>query len=209
MKYSKIISWSLFLVLAGLGVWGVAHSIIDRRDVTPTLAAGSFLQLDYIQEEPAIKAELVQAQKSAKRWNAAAELVAISMRFDDGLNYDVLQRYAYVFQAPGMTNDYVVNNSRSIKQGQTYTPADIFGEIKPSIIDEEYLKINFVQALEITERAGGGDFRMSHSGNYSVSLLLIQPQNDVLSWVVAYQDKSGASSQIWRVNAATGSIQQQ
>jgi hypothetical protein len=31
----------------------------------------------------------------------------------------------------------------------------------------------------------------------------------VLSWVVSYQDRSGTDNQIWRVNAASGSVELQ
>lgn len=177
--------------------------------MAPTLAAGSFLQLDYIKEDSTIKAELAQAEKQALRWDGNAKLVAISMRFDGGLDYDFLKRYAYMFQAPSISDYYVVNSAKAAASAQTYSQTELFGEIQPTVMTKDYLKINFVQALEIVERAGGSAFRADHSSNYTVNLLLVQPEGDVLSWVVSYQAKSGDESQVWRVNAASGSMELQ
>jgi len=209
MKYSRIISLALFLGLLGLGVWGLARGGFGKDEVAPTLAAGSFLQLDYIKEDSTIKAELAQAERKALLWDSNAKLVAISMRFDGGLDYDFLKRYAYVFQTPGISDYYVFNSAKAVAAAQTYSQAELFGEVQPTEITKDYLKINFVQALEIVERAGGSTFRADHSGNYIVNLLLVQPEGDVLSWVVSYQAKSSDESQVWRVNAASGSVELQ
>lgn len=211
MRYPKVISLTLCLILIGLGGWGVVHMLWGKDDVQPTLAAGSFLQLDYIKEDASFVAELADAYKQASRWNVQAKLAAISMRFDGGLDYDFLTRYVYVFQAAGVDSNYVVNSSRVAQEVRsTYDPAEIFGEtVVPTNIDEEYLKINFVQALEIVEQAGGSTFRADHSGNYYVNLLLMQPERDVLSWIVSYQDKSSQEGRVWRVNAASGSVELQ
>ena len=208
MRYPKVVSLTLGLVLIGLGGWGVTHALLGPKEVQPTLAAGSFLQLDYIKEDAAFQSELESAYKQAEYWNTQAQLAAISMRFDGGLDYDFLTRYVYVFRAPGVADNYVVANPRVSKDiRSTYDQAEMFGEVVPAAIAKEYLKINFVQALEIVEQSGGSSFRTDHSGNYYVSLLLMQPERDVLSWVVSYQDRSGTDSQIWRVNAASGSVE--
>jgi len=210
MGYPKAISLTLGLVLVGLGGWGATHALLSRNDVQPTLAAGSFLQLDYIKEDASFVSELTSAEQQAIKWNAQAKLAAISMRFDGGLDYNFLTRYVYVFQAPGVDSNYVVNSPRVAKEVRsTYDPTEIFGEMVPENIVRDYLKINFVQALEIVEQAGGSTFRADHSGNYYVNLLLMQPERDVLSWVVAYQDSTGQDKQIWRVNASSGSVELQ
>lgn len=210
MKYPKAISLALGLVLIGLGGWGVTRALLDKEEVQPTLAAGSFLQLDYIKEDDAFVSELANAEKQAISWNAQAKLTAISMRFDGGLDYDFLTRYVYVFRAPGVDSSYVVNNARIAKDARSaYDQTEIFGEMVPEDIAQEYMKINFVQALEIVEQAGGSEFRAGHPGDYYVNLLLIQPKRDVLNWIVSYQDKSGQESRVWRVNASSGSIELQ
>ena len=210
MRYSKVISLALGLVLIGLGGWGVTCVLLNKDDIKPTLAAGSFLQLDYIKEDDAFTSELESAYKQASYWNAQAELSAISMRFDGGLDYNFLTRYVYVFQTPEITNSYVVANDRVNKDiRSTYDQSEVFGEVVPDPISKEYLKINFVQALEIVEQAGGGSFRTEHPGNYYVNLLLMQPRRDVLSWVVSYQDKSSSDNRIWRVNASSGAVELQ
>ncbi|MBN2585628.1 hypothetical protein JXA59_03215 [Patescibacteria group bacterium] len=210
MRYPKVISLLLGLVLIGLGGWGVVNALLNKNEVQPTLAAGSFLQLDYIQEDAAFVSELASAHKQASSWNAQAKLAAISIRFDGGLDYNFLTRYVYVFQAPEATTNYVVNNPRVAKDiRSTYDQSEIFGETLPEDIVQEYLKINFTQALEIVEQAGGSSFRANHSGNYSVNLLLMQPERDILSWVVSYQSKSGQDELVWRVNAASGSVELQ
>ena len=209
MRYPKVISLALGLVLVGLGGWGVWHALLGQDEVQPTLAAGSFLQLDYIKEDAAFASELSQAKQQADRWNAQAELAAISMRFDGGLGYDFLTRYVYLFQAPGLSSSYALNNPRvKTEVRHSYDRTEIFGdEVVPVSIAGEYLKINFVQALEIVEQTGGSNFRANHPGDYYVNLLLVQPERDVLSWVVSYQDKSGEDNQVWRVNAANGAVE--
>src|SRR4030042_2193673 len=99
MSYKKV-SLILFLVLAGFGIWSLVNVLGDagHSGATPSLASGSsFLPFDYIKEEPTIQEELSEAKARALTWRGEHSLVAISMRFADGLGYDFLRHYNYVF----------------------------------------------------------------------------------------------------------------
>lgn len=196
----------LFLFLAGLGLLTLKGSLSSANQTIND--SHSFLELDYIKEEAAIQTELSEAKNQALVWEKDANLLAISMEFDKGLHYDFLEQYNYVFDSPSADNYWVINNPRTKETAnQTYAANDIFGDIQLEAIKEEYLKINFIHALEIVERAGGYSFRINHAEDYTVTLLLIQPQNGVLSWYISYSDDQ--EEQVWKVNAASGSIQAQ
>lgn len=209
MNYKKLIL-VLFLFLSGLGLLTLKGSLSSANQtvVSSELASSSFLELDYIKEETAVQTELAKAEEQALVWKKDAGLLAISMEFDKGLHYDFLEQYNYVFHSPSTDNYWVINNPRTKESvSQAHAANDLFGDIRLEAIKEEYLKINFIHALEIVERAGGYSFRANHIGDYTVTLLLIQPQNGVLSWYISYS--ADQEEQIWKVNAASGLIQAQ
>lgn len=209
MNYRKLIL-VLFLFLSALGLLTLRGplSSANQTVVDTELASSSFLELDYIKEEAVIHKELLEAKNQALVWKKDANLVAISMEFNRGLHYDFLEQYNYVFDSPTADNYWIINNP-IIKESssQAYAENDLFGDVQLEAIQEEYLKINFVHVLEIVERAGGYSFRVNHMENYTVTLLLIQPQDGVLSWYVSYSNDQ--EEQVWKVNASSGSIQAQ
>jgi len=211
MKYRKVFI-TLFLILAGIGIIGwfkVQTAQNNAQIASPSLAQESFLTLDYIKEDVAIKSELASAELHAKRWQADAKLVAVSIKFEDGLNYEFLKQYNYVFSSEIEPKHYLlINNSRIKGAMQTFAESNLFEQIIPEVLPAEYLKVNFVQALELVERAGGGDFRIANSGHCGVALMLMQPQNSVLNWHISYYDKQGSSEKTWQVNATSGAIQE-
>lgn len=211
MNYKKIVLL-LFLFLSAAGIWIVADSplssanqLVSNSQISPR----SFLELDYIKESDVIEQDLDLAKDKAHQWQTDAGLMAISMEFENGLNYDALEQYNYVFSSDSFIDKYwIVNNSKIKKQiEQAYVDKDLFGDIQLEYVDTKYLKINFVHALEIIEQAGGYDFRLNHANNYIVTLLLMQPQNGVLSWHVVYS--SDKEEKTWKVNAASGLVQSQ
>jgi len=211
MNHKKIFL-ILFLILSGFGIWGVSNYFVSNgsASIMSSFASGSFLSLDYIKEDSVFRQELQSIKNKIQTQSPNADLLAISMKFDDGLSYDYLESYNYIF---GFTdeseNEYlIISSSKTDKDlSQAYVEQDLFDGIKPSLWAEEYLKINFVQALEIVERAGGYNFRINHGGNYSANLLLIQPTGGVLNWYISYCDEVDNQEQDWVVNASTGTVQ--
>ena len=211
MKYRKVFL-TLFLMLAGVGLVGWFRVQVAQNNVyiaSADLIEGSVLTLDYIKEDPAIKSELMTAKVRAQRWQADARTNAVSIKFEDGLSYEFLKQYNYVFSSQLESDKYLLINNPRINSGnnESYAEKSLFEAFAPEVIPEEYLKINFIQALEISEKAGGTDFRVANSGHYGVALLLMQPEGGVLSWYISYYDKQSSSERTWRVNAASGAVQ--
>lgn len=205
MNYKKLIL-VLFLFLSALGLLTLKGSLSSANQTVND--SNSFLELDYIKEEVAIQKELLEAKNKALSWKKDATLLAISMEFYRGLHYDFLEQYNYIFDSPSIDNYWIVNNP-VIKESasQAYVESDLFGDVQLETIKEEYLKINFINALEIVERVGGYNFRVNHAEDYTVTLLLIQPRGGVLNWYISYSDDQ--EEQVWRVNASSGSVQAQ
>lgn len=195
----------LLVFVVGLGLWRVALAFSgeDYRVVDSGMSSNSFLPLDYIQETPVVEAELNAAFDEAKAWRPDAKLMAISMRFSGGLNYADLTHYNYTFSSGGQY--LIVGNPRVTSRKSASAAEDLFGEVVPDPVNRTYLTINFVQALEIVERGGGGEFRVSHPGT-DATLLLMDPHDGVLSWYVTYSAPDGAES-TWAVNAASGFVE--
>lgn len=211
MNYKKIFL-TLFLMLAGAGLIGwfsVQATQNNVHVVSPSLAQENVLTLDYIKEDVTIKTELAGAKLQAKNWQSDAQITAISIKFEDGLSYEFLKQYNYAFSSQIEPDRYLlINNPRiNSESNQSYAERSLFETVTPKIIPEEYLKINFIQALEITERAGGDNFRIANSGHYGVALLLMQPEGGILNWYISYYDKQSNSEKIWRVNATSGALQ--
>jgi hypothetical protein len=209
MNYNKIIL-ALFLILAG---WGITTYFSDTSQAVTgdQLSIASFLELDYIKEDPVIQQEIQQAQEKARGWQTDAKLTAVSVQFKNGIHYDCLEQYNYVFTSNKKPNQYwIVNNSRIDEEiAEAYADGDLFESVVPKQIDQEYLKINFIQALELVERKGGYEFRIDHAGKYIVTLLLVHPQNGVLNWHVSYMDETEEAEKNWLVNATNGIVQAQ
>lgn len=211
MKYRKIFL-TLFLMLTGalLIGWFKVQATQNTGSMAPvTLAEESVLTLDYIKEDATIKSELMVAKSQAKSWQPDAQIAAISIKFEDGLSYEFLKQYNYAFSSKIDSDRYLlINNSRIGGVARSYAEKNLFETVVPEGMPEEYLKINFVQALEITERAGGNDFRIANNGHYGVALLLMQPEGGVLNWYISYYDKQSSSEKNWLVNATSGDLQE-
>lgn len=209
MNYKRILLVS-FLILSSFVVWTAYASSTEQEAVIPDidLANDSFLNLDYIKEDIVFKQELLDVKNKIKNQYQQAELVGISLRFEDGLNYDYLTNYAYVFNSPSFNNKYLVVYNPRIKSevDQAMANEDLFGSMSTGVINEEYLKINFVQALEIVEKFGGYNFRADCYGKYSVTILLNQLNGGVLNWQISYFDETDNTEKSWTVNAASGKI---
>ena len=212
MSYKKIFL-ALFLILSGFGIWWGLFNYFTSSDSTsiiPSFASGSFLSLDYIKEDSIFRQELKSIKNMIQIQSPNTDLLAISMEFDNGLNYDYLESYNYIFGFSNQgDNEYlIVSSSKTDKNlSQVYIDQDLFDGVKPSLWSEEYLKINFVQVLEIVERAGGYNFRIDYNNDYNVTLLLIQPVGGVLNWYISYYDEINNQEQNWIVNASTGTVQ--
>jgi hypothetical protein len=199
-------------MLAGVGLIGWFKVQAAQNNVhveASNLAGENVLTLDYIKEDATIKSELVAAKLQAKSWQQDAHVVAVSIKFEDGLSYGFLKQYNYAFSSEIELDRYLlINNSRISGSSQSYAEKSLFETAAPEVIPEEYLKINFLQALEIAERAGGDDFRIANNGHYGVALLLMQPEGGVLNWYISYYDKQSSSEKNWLVNATSGDLQE-
>ncbi len=209
MNYKRILLVG-FLIVSSFIVWTTYASsnedLINDADVDNK--TNSFLSLDYIKEDAVFRQELLDTKNKTKKQYPKAELTAISLKFEDGLNYSYLINYAYVFDVPSFIDKYLVVNNPRIKSevDQSLVGNDLFDNISVGVIKEEYLKINFVQALEIVERDGGYDFRADRYGKYNVTMLLNQSSGGVLNWQISYFDETDNTEKSWVVNAASGKI---
>lgn len=209
MNYKKTLLVS-FLILSSFIVWtAYAVSTEEISKVSGiNLATNNFLNIDYIQEDAMFRQELLDVKSKIIKQYQQAELVAISLKFEDGLNYDCLVNYTYIFNIPSLKNKYLVASNPRIKSvvDQAIIADNLFGDIPTGAIKDEYLKINFVQALEIVEKFGGYNFRVDRYGKYNVTMLLNQSIGGVLNWQVSYFDETDNTKQTWTVNAASGKI---
>jgi len=210
MSYKKILLTSV-LILSCFGAWAVYGTFgqsIASKSLYPDLVGNSFLAMDYIKEGPIFKSDLGIAKTKASSQQPSSSLVAISLKFENGLSYGYLTNYTYVFDAPKYGDMYLVlNNPKTNTQvDQAYTSDSLFEGEQLDAIKDEYLKINFVQALEIIEKAGGYNFRVDHQGRYNVTMLLACQSGGVLNWYVSYCDETSDEEQSWVVNAASGMI---
>ena len=209
MNYKRILLVS-FLILSSFIVWTAYASSTEKIPIIPSinLATDSFLSLDYIKEDAVFRQELLDIKNKIKKQYTEAELVAISLKFEDGLNYNYLTNYTYVFDLPSFKNKYLVVNNPGIKSevNQAIVDNDLFSNMSLDVIKDEYLKINFVQALEIVEKFGGYNFRADRYGKYSVTILLNQSMGSVLNWQISYFDEIDNTEQVWTVNASSGKI---
>jgi len=209
MNYKRILLVS-FLILSSFVVWTAYASSTEETslDLDINLATDSFLNLDYIEEDSVFRQELVDVKDKINKQYQQAEMIAMSLKFEDGLNYDYLTNYTYVFDSPSFENKYLVVNNPRIRSEveEALADEDLFNDMPKAKIKEEYLKINFVQALEIVEKFGGYNFRADRYGKYSVSMLLSQSDGGILNWQISYFDKTDNTEQNWIVNAATGKV---
>lgn len=210
MNYKRILLVG-FLILSSFVAWtAYAASTEEATKISDiNLAADSSLVLDYIQEDATFRQELTDVKNRVEKQYLGAELVAISLKFEDGLNYSHLKNYAYVFDVPSFKNEYlVVNNPRiELETEQALVEDDLFDNMSAGTIKDEYLKINFVQALEIVEKFGGYNFRADRYGKCNVTMLLSQSAGNVLNWQISYFDETDNMERTWIVNAASGKIE--
>jgi len=209
MRYKKVLL-ALVLILPCFAIWAAysafGQSLTNSSDISNT-SEGSFLTLDYIKEDADFKSDIGEAVGQVISSYPSADLIAMSLKFEDGLTYNHLANYSYIFDTYRDNDTYLVVNNPMIdsQMSQAFTN-DLFDGAKLQKINENYLKINFVQALEIVEKSGGHEFRVDHRDGYSVSMLLTCAKGGILNWQISYAAKDGSPDLNWVVNATSGAI---
>jgi len=152
MSYKKILL-ALVLILPCFAIWAAysafGQSLTNSSEISNT-SEGSFLTLDYIKEDAAFKSGIDEANNQVSFSYPSADLIALSLKFEDGLTYNHLANYSYIFNTYKANDTYLVVNNPIIDNymSQAFTD-DLFDGAKLQRSNKNYLKINFIQALEI------------------------------------------------------------
>lgn len=189
-----------FLVLSSLFFLGC-------KKISPSTQSSpiEILSGDSAQALESLNNNLVQAKEAAKSWKNNAQFTAVVLKITPETKADNLTE-TFVFGSPDdpqnwwtysitPTTDQVV---RSLTPKEDYLGTDF----QP--IREEYLKISYIEALNLAEANQGATFRAVNP-NYQIGLVLAQtaPKN-WLWWQVEYQSADSFLKII--INASDGKI---
>jgi len=166
---------------------------------------------------PAAVAELEKATALAKAIQTDVVLAAISTKYINSLSDSLgLSTNYYFFLSPTKLDYYfLVNMPRNaLEQPKRFMMLQQdFDDLGFSLLPVPFdnWKINYAQALQLAEQAGGAKFRAGHK-NFEVSQILARTSggDDVthhLQWHISYKakDESGAKFNV-QVHATTGEV---
>lgn len=150
-----------------------------------------------------IQKDVVLAAVSTKYINSLSDITGLSTNY-------------YIFISPSKIEYYyLVNMPRNglEKPKRFIMLTSDFSELGFSILSVpfEYWKINYAQALQSAERAGGTKFRTDHK-NFEVSEILARPAGGTgesyhLQWHIEYTAKDGTGTKFRvQVHANTGNV---
>lgn len=171
-----------------------------------TAETGGYLTITPTSQDADIKANVELADQKAKLWSATAALHYVDIKLP--ANFELgksVETYVY-----GSTSDaynwwVITISDLTGKSVRALIPKeDYLGTSYPTLT-RQYWKMNYVEALQLADSAGGSEFRSSHpDASVRLNLAVKEPKN-YLWWTVEY---TSATSEPYRllVNPVTKEV---
>lgn len=218
MNYKKITFFIgtlslIFLTLNGLSCNWFSKKTTTSASPTPTASVsttatgyGQLLTADAAAISSLFNSNFNQAQAKAKSWKQDAQLYAVNVKLSKNLGTNQAIE-TFIFGSSQDTNywwtDAISENSGNFVRA-IVPKEDYLSDVKTAI-NNNYWKINYLQALLIAEDNGGQAFReQDPESQITLNLYNSQPKG-WLWWLVEYKNNSGESLKI-RINAGDQSV---
>lgn len=211
----------LLLAIVVAGIWAYVSDQNEKRSLEKEKteeAANKTESVDKVEKEiianlsnidanemaESIKSQIALADKSALAADSKNQLSAVEIQLPGNLAQGS-GNANYVYTSP---NDRVFNwvmvisnASESFVRSKVYK-SDYFGEL--TVINRNFWKLNYVQALQLAEKNGGLDFRNYYETSSVRLVLKNSDPKGWLYWLVTYT-ASGQNKMI-QIDANSGAI---